>query len=82
METENQSSFILPMPQDFPSGIADEDRLPPAFGDISPCPQGWTFVVQLRKLSVSEFSGLPFGSSSLSQISVSVFVCKTTPPPT
>ena len=25
METENQSSFILPMPQDFPSGIADED---------------------------------------------------------
>lgn len=22
METENQSSFILPMPQDFPSGIA------------------------------------------------------------
>lgn len=26
METENQSSFILPMPQDFPSGIADEDR--------------------------------------------------------
>lgn len=27
METDNQSSFILPMPQDFPSGIADEDRL-------------------------------------------------------
>ena len=29
METENQSSFILPMPQDFPSGIADEDTVIP-----------------------------------------------------
>ena len=33
METENQSSFILPMPQDFPSGIADEDTVIPFIED-------------------------------------------------
>ena len=33
METENQSSFILPMPLDFPSGIADEDTVIPFIED-------------------------------------------------
>ena len=33
METENQSSFIITMPQDFPSGIADEDTVIPFIED-------------------------------------------------